>query len=203
VVAVDREANVDGLLVSIAFEIAPPAGPAAVVARLAVDLPDGRALVAVELLGDEVAWLLAGETLALPGYVIASALVDEESGELVRSVPLDEPEPEPESEPGHRGQAVQLDEPPPDVEETPGPGTATYGSNFDDPPAGTEPIAGPAEVDPPHRVVAYIDGRWRDALVVSRKQRTALVAYAVEGPFGDRLRRLMFDRLRRFVVDGR
>ena len=196
-IAVDREANVDGLLVSLAFEIAPSALPATVMARLAVELPDGRALVAVELLGDEVARLLAGETLALPGYVSRSALVDEQPADPVEPVQLDEPEP------GDRGQVGQLDEPLADVEETPGPGTATYGSNLDDPPAGTEPIARPAQVDPPQRVVVYVDGRWRDALVVSREQRTALVAYAVEGPFGDRMRRLTFDRVRRFVDDDR
>jgi hypothetical protein len=42
-------------------------------------------------------------------------------------------------------------------------------------------------------VVAYVDGRWRDALV----------AYVVDGPFGDRLRRLAFDRVRLFVDEGR
>jgi hypothetical protein len=48
-------------------------------------------------------------------------------------------------------------------------------------------------------VVAYVDGRWRDALVISRERRTALVAYVVDGPFGDRLRRVTFDRVRRLV----
>jgi hypothetical protein len=198
VTAVDRGASVDGLLVSLAFEIAPPALPAAVMARLAVDLPNGRVLVAVELLGDEVARLLAGETLALPGYVSPWALVEEQAADPVEPVQLDEPEP---GDRGQVGQVGELDEPFPDVEETPGPGTAAYGSNLDDPPAGTEPIVRPTQVEPPQRVVAYVEGRWCDALAVSRGQRTALVAYAVEGPFGDRLRRLTFDRVRRFVDD--
>jgi hypothetical protein len=44
-------------------------------------LPDVSALVAVELIGDEVARLLAGETLALPGYVSPTALVHEQPPE--------------------------------------------------------------------------------------------------------------------------
>jgi hypothetical protein len=64
--------------------------------------------------------------------------------------------------------------------------------------ASTPPGAG-FPTNPPERVVAYVDGRWRAALVISRGQRTALVAYVVDGPFGDRLRRLAFDRVRRFV----
>jgi hypothetical protein len=51
VMAVDREANVDGLWVSLAFEVAPPVRPAAVLARLEVDLPDGSALIAIDLTG--------------------------------------------------------------------------------------------------------------------------------------------------------
>jgi hypothetical protein len=115
---------------------------------VAVDLPDGRPLVAVELLGDKVARLLAGEALAVPGYVAPSALVDEQ-----RAVPV-EPE--------------QLEEPVPGGDETPELPADEYGTKLDEPPAGTEPIARPAQVEPPERVVAYVDGRWRDALVVSR-----------------------------------
>jgi len=196
--AVDREANVDELRVSLAVEGAPPARPVAVLARLAVELPDGSALVAVELTGDEVARLLAGETLAVPGYVAPAALVDEQPAEPIEPEPV-EPEPV-EPEPGDRVQAEQLYEPVPDVVETPGPATAVYGSNLDDPPAGTEPIARPAQVDRPQRVVAYVDGWWRDALVVSRGPHTALVAYVVDGPFADRLRRVTFDRVR-WLVD--
>jgi hypothetical protein len=40
-------------------------------------------------------------------------------------------------------------------------------------------------------------GRWRVALVVARDQRSALVAYVADrGPFGDRLDRVRFDRVR-------
>jgi hypothetical protein len=54
-------------------------------------------------------------------------------------------------------------------------------------------------------VVAYVAGRWRDALVVSRNQRSALVAYIADrGPFGDRLDCIRFDRVRLRMdnVDG-
>jgi hypothetical protein len=89
----------------------------------------------------------------------------------------------------------------PGVDETPEVPPGEYGSNLDDPPAGTEPITRPTQLEPPDRVVAYVDGRWRDGLVVSRDRRTALVAYVVDGPFGDRLRRLAFDRVRRLAED--
>jgi hypothetical protein len=187
VIAVDREANVEGLWVSLAFEVAPPARPAPLLARLEVDLPDGSALVAVELIGDEVARLLAGETLALPGYVSPSALVHEQP-----------PEPEQPEEP-EPVVPEQVEAPVPAGDATLEVPAGEYGSNLDDPPTGTEPIARPAQLDPPERVVAYVDGRWRDGLVVSCDRRTALVAYVVDGPFGDRLRRLAFDRVRRFV----
>jgi hypothetical protein len=194
VIAVDREGNVDGLWVSLAFEVAPPAQPAAVLARLEVDLPDGSALVAVDLTGDEVARLLAGETLALPGYVAPAALVGEQPAEPVEPEQLEEPMP--------GGEVEQLAEPVPGGDETPDVPAGEYGSKLDDTPAGTEPITRPAQLDPPERVVAYIDGLWRDGLVVSRDRRTALVAYVVDGPFGDRLRRLTLDRLRRLVDDN-
>jgi hypothetical protein len=71
-------------------------------------LPDGSALVVVELLGDDVAQLLAGETLALPGYVSPSALVAEQ--------PV---EPEQLEEPAPGGEVEQAAEPVTDGEETP------------------------------------------------------------------------------------
>jgi hypothetical protein len=100
------------------------------------------------------------------------------------------------------GEVEQLAEPVPGGGETPEVPAGEYGSKLDEPPAGTEPIMRPAQLDPPERVVAYVDGRWRDGLVVSRDRRTALVAYVVDGPFGDRLRRLTLDRLRRLVNDN-
>lgn len=138
-IAVDREPNVDGLRVSLAFEVAPPARPAAELARLTVDLPDGSALVAVELIGDEVARLLAGETLALPGYVSPTALVHEHP-----------PEPEQPEEPVPV-ETEQLEAPVPGVDETPEVPAGESGSKLDEPPAGTEPITGPAQVDPSRR----------------------------------------------------
>jgi hypothetical protein len=178
----------------VAFEVAPATRPAAMLARLEVDLPDGSALVAVDLTGDEVARLLAGETLALPGYVAPAALVGEQPAEPVELEQLEEPMP--------GGEVEQLPEPLPAGDETPEVPAGEYGSKLDEPPAGTEPITRPAQVDPPERVVAYVDGRWRDGLVISRDRRTALVAYVVDGPFGDRLRRVTFDRVRPFVDEA-
>lgn len=190
VIVVDREANVDGLWVSFAFEIASPARPAAVLARLEVDLPDGSALVAVDLNGDEVARLLAGETLALPGYVAPAALIGEQPAEPEQ---LDEPLP--------GGEVERLAEPAPGGDQAPEVPAGEYGPKLDEPPAGTEPITRPAQLVPPERVVTYLDGRWRAGLVISRDRHTALVAYVVDGPFGDRLRRVTFDRVRRLVDD--
>lgn len=167
----DREANVDGLRVLLVFELDPPA-----TARLAVDLPDGRPLIALDLTGDEVMRLLAGEPLSVPAYVHPSVL---------------EPAP-----PAGGDEVEQIDEPVPDLGETPELPGGEYGLRLDEPPAGTEPITRPAQLHPPHRVVAYVAGRWCDALVLSRDQRSALVAYTVEGPFGDRLRRISLDRVR-------
>jgi hypothetical protein len=80
-------------------------------ARLEVDLPDGSALVAVELIGDEVARLLAGETLALPGYVSPAVLVHEQPAE-----PEQPEEPEPVEPPPSRTPAKRRREgrPPPE-----------------------------------------------------------------------------------------
>jgi len=89
----------------------------------------------VELIGDEVARLLAGETLVVRGYVAPAALVDEVPAELVEPV---------ESE--------QLAEPSvPGGDETPEVPGGEYGPELDEPPAGTEPITRPAQVDPPQR----------------------------------------------------
>jgi hypothetical protein len=198
VIAVDREPNVDELRVSLAFEVAPPAHPAPELARLTVDLPDGSALVAVELIGDEVARLLAGETLVLPGYVSPAALVHEQPPEPEQPEVPEPIEPEQPVEP-MPVEPEQLEDPEPRVDETPEVPIGEYGSKLDEPPAGTEPVTGPAQVEPHERVVAYVDGRWHDGLVVSRDRGTMLVAYVVNGPFGDRLRRVTFDRVRRLV----
>jgi hypothetical protein len=61
-IAPEREPNVDGLQVVLVFELEPP-----VTARLAVDLPDGRPLVTLDLTGEETVRLLAGEQLSEPG----------------------------------------------------------------------------------------------------------------------------------------
>lgn len=100
-------------------------------ARLEVDLPDGSALVAVDLTGDEVARLLAGETLAVPVYVALAALVEGHLAEPVEAEQLEQPLPV--------GEVEQLAEPVPDGNETPDVSARDYGSN-------RAPPTGPREV---------------------------------------------------------
>jgi hypothetical protein len=186
VIGADHDPNVDGLRVLLVFELDPP-----VTAQLAVDLPDGRPLVVLDLTGEEVVRLLGGELLSVPGYVSPSAVEPEPPAAPVATDTTEQ-----------LGEVEQLGEPVPDVDETPELPAGEYGSQLDQAPTGTDPITRPTQLHPPHRVVAYVAGRWRDALVVSRDQRTALVAYAVEGPFGDRLRRLTFNLVRLPAQDG-
>jgi hypothetical protein len=155
---VDRESDVDRLRVSLVFEVALPSRPAAVLARLAVDLSDGSALVAVEPIGGEVARLLACETLAVPGFVAWSALVDKHP-----AVP--KVEPELPAEPLTGGEVEQLAEPLPGGDETPEVLAGECGPQLDESRHGTDHAA---QVEPPERVVVYVDGRWRDGLVISR-----------------------------------
>jgi hypothetical protein len=174
-IAADRASNVDGLRVLLTFGLGPPT-----MARLAIDLLDGRPLVALDLTGDELTRLLAGEPLSEPGYVRPSAIEPEPPAVPAEREQLVEPKP------AGGGEVEQIGELVPDLggfRERP---AGEYGSRFDEPPAGTEPVTRPAQLQPPHRVVAHVAGRWRDALVVSRDQRSALLAYVVEGPFGDR-----------------
>jgi hypothetical protein len=46
-----------------------------------------------------------------------------------------------------------------------------------EPPAGAEPITRGKEVAPGEAVVAYVGGRWRNAVVVTRSVGSVLVAY--------------------------
>jgi hypothetical protein len=144
-----------------------PAG--AVTARLVADEPDGL-LVEVEFTGDELALLLAGETIAVPGHV---------------SGPEQPPPEEPPSEPDVA--------PPAEAAERTTPGSTA----FDEPPAGTEPIARSTDVRPGEAVLAYIHGRWRDAVVVRRDIGSLLVSYSRPGSFGRVQQRLTTDRVRR------
>jgi hypothetical protein len=143
------------------------------VARLVVDEPDGLR-VEVELTGDELALLLAGETLEVPGQV---------------SEPVLEPEPPPE--------------PPPEPEDvapaapSPAPPLASHGTDLDDPPPGTEPIARSTDVALGEAVLAFIRGRWRDAVVVRRDIGSLLVTYSRPGSFGRVQQRLATSRVRR------
>jgi hypothetical protein len=140
-----------------------------VVARLVVDEPDGL-LVEIDLSGDELALLLAGETVFVPGQV---------SG--LEPMAGDEPEigadmAEPEAPPQESG---------PD------------GTAFDEPPAGTEPIARSTDVRPGEAVVAYVRGRWREAVVVRRDIGSLLVAYSRPGSFGRVQQRVTTGQVRR------
>jgi hypothetical protein len=141
-----------------------------VVARLVADEPDGI-LVEVEFSGDELALLLAGETVAVQGQV---------SG-LGQHLHADEPATEPDAvEPG-----VAPEE------------RAHHSTDLDEPPAGTEAIARSTDVRPGQAVLAYIRGRWREAVVVRRDIGSLLVAYARPGSFGRVQQRLTTDRVRR------
>lgn len=172
-IAAGREANVDGLRVLLMFELDPVA-----TARLVVDLPDGRPLVAADLTGEEVVRLLAGESLSVPGYASPSAIALEPAPAV--SAEFEQLEPEPTE----MGQVEQIDEPMPDVEEAAAPVPAAYESKLDEPPPGTEPIARAEQLDPTHRVVAYVAGRWRDALVVSRDPTSPRPESTIPAPAG-------------------
>ena len=140
-----------------------------VVARLVADEPDGL-LLEVEFSSAELALLLAGETVAVPGLV---------SG--VEHLPAEEPTIEPD--------AVR---PGPAPEER-----APDSTDLDEPPAGTEPIARSTDVRPGEAVLAYIRGRWRDAVVVRRDIGSLLIAYTRPGSFGRVQQRITTDRVRR------
>jgi hypothetical protein len=144
-----------------------------VVARLVADEPDGL-LVEIELTADELALLLAGETLAVPARV--SGL---------------EPAPD-EEEPEEEATEPDVVEPEAPPEELPRDGTA-----FDEPPAGTEPIARSTDVRPGETVVAYIRGRWREAVVVRRDIGSLLVTYTRPGSFGRVQQRITTGQVRR------
>lgn len=141
-----------------------------VVVRLVADEPDGL-LVEVELTGDELALLLAGETLAVPARV--SGL-----------------EPAPAEEEDTTEPDVAEPEAPP--EELPRASTA-----FDEPPAGTEPIARSTDVSLGETVVVYIRGRWREAVVVRRDIGSLLVGYTRPGSFGRVQQRITTGQVRR------
>ncbi|GAA5137871.1 hypothetical protein [Pseudonocardia adelaidensis] len=143
------------------------------VVRLAVDTPEGR-VVEAELTGDELALLLAGDTVVVPGEVGGAEEAHDEPGG---------PE-----EAGHA--PVVADEPAPAA-------PALFTASLDDPPADTEPIARSIDVAPGEAVVAYIRGRWRDAVVVRRDIGSLLVTYTRQGSFGQVQQRIATDRVRR------
>jgi hypothetical protein len=154
-----------------------PAGT--VTARLVADERDGL-LIEVEFTADELALLLAGETIAVPALV--SGLVQPDPEELDAEEPDTE---EPVPEPGVLGPEVA-------------PGQkARGGAGLDEPPLGTEPIARSTDVRPGEAVLAYIHGRWRDAVVVRRDIGSLLVSYTRPGSFGRVQQRIATQRVRR------
>lgn len=143
-----------------------------VMARLVADEPDGL-LVEVEFTGDELALLLAGETIAVPGQV--SGL--EHAGEPALEPGVVEPAATPEEE------------------------TTRDSTVSGEPPAGTEPIARSTDVRPGEAVQAHIRGRWREAVVVRRDIGSLLVSYTRPGSFGPVQQRITIDRVRRRLGD--
>ena len=110
---------------------------------------------------DELARLLAGETITV------ATTVGAEHGE---TLPVTPDAAEPEALPEDAGEPVT--EVPASV---PSP---EHSTSLDDPPAGTEPITRSIDVAPGEAVVAYIRGRWRDAVVAQRDIGSLLVTYS-------------------------
>lgn len=140
-------------------------------ARLSVDAPEGR-VVEVELTGDELALLLAGDTVVVPGEVGGT------------EQPVEEPDEEPE-EAVLEEALVQV------------PAPVTFSASLDEPPPDSEPIARSTDVAPGEVVLAYIRGRWRDAVVIRRDIGSLLVSYTRQGSFGQVQQRVATDRVRR------
>jgi hypothetical protein len=163
------------LCVSLTFE---QDRAAMLVARLAVEEPDGW-LVEIDLTGDELARLLAGETVTVAGEVSGIEQMRDEEPE----VDLEAVEP--------AAMAEEAEHEPAGVEQT------EYGTSLDEPPAGTEPITRSTDVAPGEAVVAYIRGRWQDALVARRDIGSLLLSYSRPGPFGQVQVRIATDRVRR------
>jgi hypothetical protein len=164
------------------------------VARLAVYEPDGR-LVEVELTGDQLARLLAGDVVSTPGQVAAVerrqvpeelAVVLDVEGWGVEPEPPEDSE-EPDDEP------VEASEPEPAQ-------SGLYSTAVDEPPPGTEPISRSMDLGPTEQVVAYVGGRWRDAVVVSRDIGSVLVRYSRSGRWGQGVRqRVRTEQVRRWT----
>jgi hypothetical protein len=169
------------LCVSLTFE---QDRAAMLVAHLAVEEPDGW-LVELDLTGDELARLLAGETVTVAGEVSGIEEVRDEEPE----VELDTVEPE--------AVAEEAEHEPAGVEQPTPIATAGYSTSLDEPPAGTGPITRSTDVAPGEAVVAYIRGRWQDAVVARRDIGSLLLSYSRPGPFGQVQARIATDRVRR------
>lgn len=139
--------------------------------RLAVDAPEGR-VVEAELTGDELALLLAGDTVVVPGEVGGTEHPDDEAGEGPEEAVLEQA-----------------------LAQVPVP--VTFSASLDEPPPDSEPIARSTDVAPGEAVLAYIRGRWRDAVVVRRDIGSLLVSYTRQGSFGQVQQRVATDRVRR------
>jgi hypothetical protein len=153
---------------SLTFEQQPTG---ALLARLAVDESADR-LVEVELPGELLARLLAGETLPVRGRA-AERLGKEPEPRLDVGKPDVEPEPD--------GPGLTVVKQPETV-------PSRYSSLVDEPPEGTVPITRVSEVARDEAVVAYIRGQWRDATVLRKDVGTLFLRYSREGPFGRDLR---------------
>ncbi|TWF76179.1 hypothetical protein FHX44_112067 [Pseudonocardia hierapolitana] len=160
-----------------------------VTARLVADEQDGL-LVEVEFTGDELALLLAGETIAVPALVSGPEQPDTEQPDT------EQPDTEqPDTEQPDTDEPVI--EPDVVVPESAPDQTARSGTDLDEPPVGTEPIARSTDVRPGEAVLAYIHGRWRDAVVVRRDIGSLLVSYTRPGSFGRVQQRIATERVRR------
>jgi hypothetical protein len=94
-------------------------------------------------------------------------------------------------QPEETGQASgDVDEPAP----TP---PATYSTALDEPPTGTQPITRSTDVAPGEAVLAYIHGRWRDAVVARHDVNSLLVTYTRPGSLGQVQQRIATNRVRR------
>jgi hypothetical protein len=173
------------LQVSLRIEHHAPLGH--LVARLILDEPDGL-LLEVELTSDELALLLAGQTVAVPGQV---SEVEHPPGDepTVETGIAEVAQPEEAAEPEGTEHPAEVDEPAPTA--------ATYSTSLDEPPTDTQPITRSTDVAPGEAVIAYIRGQWRDAVIARRDISSLLVTYTRPGSFGQVQQRIATDRVRR------
>jgi hypothetical protein len=165
------------------------APPGHLVARLIVDEPDGL-LVEIELTSDELALLLTGQTVAVPGQVSDLEHPPDDEPTVETGI-AEDAQPEEAAEPEGTGQ------PPAEVDEPAPTAATTYSTALDEPPTDTQPITRSTDVAPGEEVLAYIRGQWRDAVIARRDISSLLVTYTRPGSFGQVQQRIATDRVRR------